>query len=76
MQNVILTKMGSSKTDRHLMTLSGTGDHELVYDVSIMNFKPETTSNSAVCGWESIGNYISQNLFYMYIYFHMLDRRS
>ena len=34
--DVILAKMGQSPDDSRLMTfISGTGDHELVYDVSI-----------------------------------------
>ena len=79
MLDAIVAKTGPP-VGRHLMAfISGTGDHELVYDVSIMNFIIEITSdfNSMLNTvqrearrWEYTGTHASQDLFFIDIYFY------
>ena len=71
--DAIVARTGLDTVDRHLTVfISGTGDHQLIYDASIMSHIVEISSNSSsmlniaqgeVWGWESIGTHTSQNLF-------------
>ena len=73
----ILAKINQTPDRRFFAFISGTGDHELVYDVSLVNATIEisSTANSVLnivretWGLESIGIHVPR-LFKKYIYFY------